>query len=299
MSAARPRPSLSVWMRAARPATLSASLSPVLVGSAIPASAGHFQPGVFLAAVAGAVLIQIGANLANDLFDFRKGADRADRLGPPRVTATGAVTPAEIGVATAVVLATSALCGLYLVAAGGLPVLLVGIASIVAALTYVGGPWPYGYHGLGDLACFVFFGVVPIATLDYLHAGEISGASLAASLATAAAITAILVVNNLRDIAQDRTAGKHTLAVLVGERATRLEWAALVTLAYAVPPAGAAAGLWGWGALATWATLPLAWNLAARLRGSSGRALNPLLRDTARLQLLFAVLFSAGLLLPA
>ncbi|MSQ36906.1 MAG: 1,4-dihydroxy-2-naphthoate polyprenyltransferase [Chloroflexi bacterium] len=286
-----------MWLRAARLPTLTAAITPVLVGSAVPAASGRFDAVVFAAALGGALLIQVGANYANDLFDFQKGADAADRLGPTRVTATGAVTQRQIAIATAVVFTLAALCGGLLLVKGGVIVLVVGLASIVAALTYVGGPWPYGYHGLGDLACFVFFGVVPVATLDLLHGGALTPASIGAALPVGCLISAILVVNNLRDLEQDRRSGKRTLAVILGDGPTRLEWALLVGLAYAMPAAGVLAGLWGAGALVAWLSAPLAIRLAMLLRRERGRSLNAVLRDTARLNLLFNALFALGLIL--
>ncbi len=189
-----------VWLRAGRPATLSAAVTPVLVGSALAARVDSLRWPVLAAALAGAVLIQVGANYANDLFDFQRGADGPRRLGPPRATATGQVSPRGMAIATAVVLAASVACGAYLVAVGGPVVVAVGLASIVAALAYVGGPWPYGYRGLGDPACFVFFGAVPILTLEWLHSGVVSAGGCFALIAVGALVTAILVVNNLRDI---------------------------------------------------------------------------------------------------
>ena len=288
---------MSVWVRAARPATLTAAIAPVLVGSAIPAAGGHFAPGVFVAALLGAVLIQVGANFANDLFDFRRGADRPTRLGPARMTATGAVSQRAIAVATGLAFAASAACGVYLVVVGGVPIVIVGLASIVAAVTYVGGPWPYGYRGLGEVMCFLFFGVVPVATLDYLHRGSVSPAALLASIPLGCLITAVLVVNNLRDIDDDRASGKRTLAVLIGAARTRIEWKTLLALAYLVPPAGWAAGLWSLpGALMPLLTLSLAVKLAARIDRVTGRELNLVLRDNARLSLLFGALFALGIL---
>ncbi len=286
-----------MWLRAARLPTLTAAITPVLVGSAVPAASGRFDAVVFAAALGGALLIQVGANYANDLFDFQKGADAADRLGPTRVTATGAVTQRQIAIATVVVFTLAALCGGLLLAKGGVIVLVVGLASIVAALTYVGGPWPYGYHGLGDVVCFVFFGVVPVATLELLHGGALTPASIGAALPVGCLISAILVVNNLRDLEQDRRSGKRTLAVILGDGPTRLEWALLVGLAYAMPAAGVLAGLWGAGALVAWLSAPLALRLAILLRRERGRSLNAVLRDTARLNLLFNALFALGLIL--
>ncbi|MSQ37583.1 MAG: 1,4-dihydroxy-2-naphthoate polyprenyltransferase [Chloroflexi bacterium] len=292
------RPTLATWVRAARPQTLPAGITPVLVGAGVAAGAGKLDGVVFAAAFAGAVLIQIGANYANDLFDFQKGADRTDRLGPPRATATGVVTEGQIAAATLVAFGLAVLPGIYLLSVGGLPVVVVGLASLLAALTYVGGPWPYGYHGLGDPVCFLFFGVIPVATLSYLSTGVVTPAALLASVPVGCLITAILVINNYRDIEQDRAAGKRTVAVIIGPRATRAEYVALLAIAYAVPLIGAALGLWSPAGLLPWLTAPLARGLITRINTTVGRPLNLALRDTARLQLLFGALFAVGLALP-
>ena len=285
-------------MRAARPQTLPAGITPVLVGTGVAAGAGRFDGPVFAAAFAGALLIQIGANYANDLFDFQKGADRTDRLGPPRATATGLVTQGQIAAATVIAFALALVPGAFLLSVGGLPVIAVGIASMVAALTYVGGPWPYGYHGLGDPVCFLFFGLVPVATLAYLSTGAVTPAALLAAVPVGCLITAILAVNNYRDLEQDRAAGKRTVAVIIGPRATRAEYALLLAVAYAVPLIGALAGLWSPAGLLPWLTAPLARRLIARVNTTVGRPLNLALRDTARLQLLFGALFTVGIALP-
>jgi len=291
-------PAAALWLRAARPATLSAAVAPVLVGSAVAFAAGGWDLAIFVAALTGAVLIQVGANYANDLSDFLRGTDGPGRLGPPRVAATGVATPREIALATAFAFAGATACGAYLAITGGPPVIVVGLAAMLAALTYVGGPWPYGYHGLGDLACFAFFGPVPVATIEWLHRGTVGTAGIAASLAVGAVVTAILVVNNVRDINEDRRARKRTLAVLIGEDNARREWEALLAAAYLIVAAGGAALLWAWPAVVLPAlTVPFAWRLRQRFRASTGRALNAVLRDTARLHLAFGGLFAAGVAL--
>src|SRR4051794_9347218 len=167
-----PRPEIGpvrVWVLAARPATLPAAITPVLVGSAAAASTGKFHAGAFLVALLAAMLIQIGCNLANDYFDFQKGADTAERLGPRRVTQSGLIAPSVVWRATLLVFALAAVCGVYLIAIGGWPIVVIGLACIAAAVLYTGGPWPYGYHGLGDLVCFIFFGFVAVGGTAYLH----------------------------------------------------------------------------------------------------------------------------------
>ena len=201
-----------VWLMAARPATLPAAVAPVLVGTAVAFRAGHFRPLPFLAALVAAVLIQVGANFANALFDFNKGADTAQRLGPTRVTQSGLVSPHDIARATALVFGLATLVGLYLVLVGGWPILLVGLASIVAAVCYTGGPYPLGYHGLGDIFVFVFFGIVAVSGTYYVQALSLSLPAVLAATPMGLLITAILVVNNVRDLDTDRLAGTRTMA---------------------------------------------------------------------------------------
>lgn len=285
------------WLLAARLPTLPAAVTPVLVGSAVAVAQGHFQPAVFAAALATSLLLQIGANLANDYFDYGKGADTAARLGPVRVTQSGLIPPAAVHRATVATFGLAVLTGLYLVAVGGWPILLAGLLAIAAAVLYTGGPWPFGYHGLGELFVFVFFGLVAVIGTAHLHTGAIGSLALAAAVPVGLLATAILVVNNLRDLDTDRAAGKHTLAVRLGRQGTRFEYLLLLTGAYAVPP-----GLWLAGAVSPWVwlpwlTLPLAVPLARLVASQEGRALNAALKGTARLHLLFGLLFAASLLL--
>ncbi|MBI3978172.1 MAG: 1,4-dihydroxy-2-naphthoate polyprenyltransferase, partial [Chloroflexi bacterium] len=281
---------------AARLPTLPAAVVPVLVGTAAGAAAGSFRPLPFVAALVAAVLIQVGTNLANDYFDYRKGADTAARLGPVRVTQSGLIAPAAVRRATVLTFGLAALVGLYLVAVGGWPILVVGLLSIAAGVLYTGGPWPFGYHGLGDLFVFIFFGLVAVVGTFYLHTGTATGAAFVVAIPVALLVTAILVVNNLRDIDTDRAAGKHTLAVRLGRRATRIEYVLLVAVAYVVPLvywlAGSPSG-WFW---LPWLTLPLAISLVRVVVGQTGPVLNGALRGTARLHLLFGVLFAVSLL---
>jgi len=284
-----------VWLDAARPPTLSAAITPVVVGSGIAVAARAFRIDVFLVALAASMLIQVGTNYANDLFDHLKRADRPDRLGPRRATASGLVTPREMGLATAVAFGAAALLGLYLVALGGLPILLVGLASMAAGFGYTAGPYPLGYHGLGDVFVFVFFGLIPVPAMEYLHTGTVSATGLVAAIPVGCIVTAILVVNNLRDLDQDRAAGKRTLAVLVGRRATRAWYTGLMTGAYLAPPLGSLAGLLPLTALVPLLTLPAMQRQVRTVTTSDGRSLDPALRGTSRLHLLFGALFALGL----
>ncbi|MEX1171312.1 MAG: 1,4-dihydroxy-2-naphthoate polyprenyltransferase [Chloroflexota bacterium] len=303
------RPSASrIWLLAARPATLPAALAGVAVGLGAALAVGApFRADTALGCVAVALLLQVVANFANDLSDFRRGADTADRQGPLRVAAAGLVTERQLEVAIAITLAFAGVVGLWLASIGG-PVLIgLGALAMVAALAYTGGPWPYGYRALGEVFVFVFFGLVAVVGTAYLQAGRLEPLFLAAALPPGALITAILVVNNLRDIPTDAAAGKRTLAVVLGERATKAEYAGLLVVAYAVPVA--LVGLWLGGVRATadaaplapaillpLLSLPLARSpLRAVLGFTDRRELNLALMGTARLSLLFALLFAAGL----
>ncbi|HXG39807.1 MAG TPA: 1,4-dihydroxy-2-naphthoate polyprenyltransferase [Candidatus Limnocylindrales bacterium] len=286
------------WLLAIRPATLPASVGPVLVGLGVALGEGTFRPLVAVASIAVAVLLQVGANLANDVGDFRAGADTADRLGPPRAAALGLLSERELVVGTAVVLGLAALAGLVLVVHGGPVVLVLGLAAIVAAVTYTAGPWPYGYRGLGEVAVFAFFGLVAVAGTAYLQLGRWEPLAFAVAVPVGALVTAILVVNNLRDVETDRRAGKRTLAVRLGPAAARVEYAALVGLAYAVPIALVLAGLAGPGVLLALLSAPLAGPLVETVLGTPDpRALNAALRGTARLELAYSALLAAGLAL--
>jgi 1,4-dihydroxy-2-naphthoate octaprenyltransferase len=292
---ARPSP-LRAWIMAARPPTLPAAVVPVLVGSAAVARDG-FRLLPFVAALVAAVLIQIGTNFANDYFDFHKGADTADRLGPVRVTQSGLIAPDTVRNAMILVFGLAALVGLYLVFAGGWPILLIGLFSIAAGVLYTGGPFPLAYHGLGDPFVFVFFGLVAVCGTAFLHVGTVPAVAWAAALPVATIVTAIIVVNNLRDIDTDRVARKHTLAVIMGRRATRIEYLLLVALAYLLLPLLPLLGLASVWALLPLITLPIAVSLIRTVFAEQGRPLNRALAGTGRLHLLFGVLLAVGLLL--
>lgn len=286
-----------VWLLAARPATLPAAVAPVLVGTAAAARDVDIAALPFLAVLAAAVLIQIGTNFANDLADFFRGADR-ERVGPLRVTQGGLVTVAAMRRATLLVFAAAALTGIYLIALAGWPILVVGVAAIGAALAYTGGPWPYGYHALGDLFVFVFFGLVAVVGSYYVQTEQLTWLSAAAAVPVGLTVTAILVVNNLRDLEADRRSGKRTLAVRLGPARARAEYLLLVAAAYGLIALFTAVGLLPWWVWIAWLSGPLAVYLGARIaRGVVGRDLNPLLQQSGRLHLLFGSLLALGLLL--
>jgi len=292
--------SVAAWKLATRPPTLTAAIAPVLVGSGAAIGDGSFRALPALAALAGAICLQIGANLANDLFDYERGADTADRMGPPRAAQMGLLTPSQLRTGMVMVFALATLAGLYLAFAAGWPVVIVGVASILAAVAYTGGPWPTGYHALGDLFTFVFFGVVAVTGTYYVQARELTAVAWFASLPAGCTVTAILVVNNLRDIPTDRATGKKTLGVVMGDRLTRWWYLALlfgaVVLAALAWPAGIASP---W-VLLVLLSLPLAIPLARTVRsGTAGRALNPTLKATARFHLVLCMLFGIGLALSS
>jgi len=291
------------WVMAARPATLPAAVAPVLVGTAVAVHVRHFRPLPFLAALVAAALIQIGTNFANDLFDYHKGADTTARLGPVRVTQSGLISARAVGYATTLTFGAAVLVGLYLVTVGGLPILLIGLASIAAAILYTGGPWPLGYHGLGDVFVFIFFGLIAVTGTYYVQAGavgrgpHVSGEAIAAAVPVGLLVTAILVVNNVRDIETDRAAGKRTLAVRLGRRASRVQYALLVATAYAVPLLLWLAHVTSWTFWLPWLTAPLAYQLIRTVSThADGPTLNRALKGTGRLNLLFGLLFAASLL---
>jgi 1,4-dihydroxy-2-naphthoate octaprenyltransferase len=276
---------------------LPAAVAPILVGSAVAWREGGFHGPTALVAVAVALLLQIGSNLANDVLDFRRGADTADRLGPTRVTQGGLLSTRQVGFATAIVLGLAMVSGLYLVWRGGWPILLLGLAALVAAVAYTGGPAPLGYLGLGEAFVFLFFGLAGVAGSAYVQTGAVTPLALWASVPIGAIVTAVLVVNNLRDIPTDRIAGKRTLAVRFGPNFARAEYVALLAVAFVAPLAMWLVGLLGPFWWLSWAALRVAFKLGLDLHFADGRALNPLLGKTARLALLFAVPFAASIVL--
>jgi len=299
------RPSIPrTWLLAIRPATLPAAAAGVIVGLGAALAIGTpFRLDTALGCLVVALLLQVLANLANDLSDHRRGADTPDRAGPTRVAASGLVSERQLEVAIALVIGLAGLVGLWLVAAGGPVLLALGVLAIVAALAYTGGPFPYGYRALGEVFVFVFFGLVAVVGTAYLQALRLNPLFFLAAIPVGALTAAILVVNNLRDIPTDAAAGKRTLAVILGRRRTALEYATLLGVAFAVPPALA---VYGGGALPAIVqalpllALPLAVPLLRTVRDfRDPRELNPVLKGTARLSLVFALLFAVGLRLSA
>ena len=283
---------------AARVRTLPASVAPVLVGTALAGFLGVFHPLRFVAALIGAMFIQVGTNLSNDYSDARRGADTEDRLGPVRVTAGGLVPPRRVLVATYISFGIAVLAGGYLIAVAGWQLLLVGAASILAGVLYTGGPRPYGYEGLGEIFVFLFFGIVAVAGSFFVEVKHLDWEAFALAVPVGLIATAILIVNNIRDLETDRRAGKRTLAVRLGRERTRTLYAVIIYLAYALAPV-----TWIFGPLRAWTflpwlTLPLGAGLVRTVRNrTDGASLNEALARNGMLQLVFCVLLSAGLLL--
>lgn len=292
-----PPPSTArIWLMASRPATLPAALGPVLVGLGVGVAQGAFQPGVAIACLAVALLLQIAANLSNDLFDHRSGADSTDRLGPPRAAASGLLTERQLAIGTGIALVLAACFGSLLVAVGGPVLLVLGALALVAAVAYTGGPFPYGYRGLGEVAVFLFFGIVAVAGTAYLQTDSWTALGFAAAIPVGLLVTAILVVNNLRDIGPDTRASKRTLAVMFGGRFAQREYLVMLLVAYGVPVALWVVGAVSYPVLLPVLSLPLAVPLVRIVfAGGDPRRLNPVLKGTARLQLVFAALFALGL----
>ncbi len=301
------------WVMAARPQTLPAAAAPVIVGMGLAGTQGVFAPVPALMAFIGAALIQIGTNFANDYYDAKKGADTDDREGFTRVTQSGLIPASQVKQATILTFGLAILSGTYLVFVGGLPILAIGLVSVFCGWAYTGGPYPLGYHGLGDLFVFVFFGIVAVMGTFYVQAAAVTSGTLpitippgtvtieafVASLPIAGLSTAILVVNNIRDRETDAQTGKNTLAVRLGYRASRLEYAGLLALGVFGP-------LWFWlqadgfGAvvLLPLVTLPYAIAVTRTVwTRTEGAALNPALEATGKLLALYALLFAVGLIL--
>jgi 1,4-dihydroxy-2-naphthoate polyprenyltransferase len=287
-----------IWILASRPRTLPAAIAPVLVGTALAASEDDFRVLPFLAAVVGSTFIQIGTNLSNDYSDARRGADTEDRLGPVRVTAGGLMPPRHVLVGTYLAFGIAVAAGLYLAAVAGWELLVVGAASILAGVLYTGGPRPYGYEGLGELFVFVFFGIVAVVGSYYVQTEELRWEAFALAVPVGLLSSAILVVNNVRDIDTDRRAGKRTLAVKLGRERARLLFTAMVVLSFAAPVVTLAlGGLTPW-LLVTLAAIPLAVPLIKTVSSrSDGPALNAALGGTGRLLAVFSLLLSSGVLL--
>jgi len=287
---------------AARPRTLPAAIAPVLVGtSAAVYWAGKLpRPAAFAAALVGSIFIQIGTNLANDYSDAKRGADTADRLGPVRVTSAGLVTPQRVLNATWIAFGVAVACGIYLTTVAGVVILVIGALSIAAGVLYTGGPRPYGYEGLGEVFVFLFFGLVAVNGSYYVQVEDLDALPLGLSIAVGFVATAILVVNNVRDIETDRRAGKMTLAVRMGRQNAVVLYRCLVLGAFVVLPIALIAGEASALPMIGWLALPLGIRpMRAMTNRTDGPALNAALAGTGALLAAFSLLVSAGLLLAS
>jgi 1,4-dihydroxy-2-naphthoate polyprenyltransferase len=286
---------LRIWVMAARLRTLPAAIAPVLIGTSLAGTEDRFRIGAFIAALLGAIFIQVGTNLSNDYSDARRGADTEDRLGPVRVTAGGLVPPRQVLLATYVTFGLAVLCGAYLVYVAGPVLLAIGAASILAGILYTGGPRPYGYEGLGEVFVFLFFGIVAVAGSYFVQQEKLEWEAFALAVPVGLLAAAILVVNNVRDIDTDRRAGKRTLAVRLGRPRTRTLFSVMLLVAdVALIPVALALSAW---VLLPVLTVPLAARLARTVRAHvDGPTLNAALARTGMLQLAFCVLLSVGIL---
>jgi len=290
--------SAGVWVEAARPRTLTAAAAPVLMGIGLAYAHGRFNALPAGAALVGALLLQIGTNFANDYYDFMRGSDTPDRVGPRRVTQAGLVAPQTVKRAMQVAFGLAILVGVYLVWVGGMPILVIGLLSVLSGWAYTGGPFPLAYNGLGDLFVLVFFGPVAVAGTYWVQALAFGPELLVAGLAIGGLSTAILVANNLRDLSTDLAAGKRTLPVLLGRRAGRVEYLLMVSLATLALPVGVLGYGWTpWVYIAFLAIASLAPTVRRVLVEEEASALMPALPATARGAGLFGVLFATALVL--
>lgn len=285
-----------IWWLAIRPRTLPAAIAGVVAGLAVAIDAGQVRVPQTLAALGIALLLQIGSNLANDVFDHERGADAARAFGPTRVTESGLLSPAQVKRGMIVVFALACLLGLFLAASVNWILIPIGALAILSAVAYTGGPFPLGYHGLGDLFVLIFFGFVAVAGTAYVNLSRIPASAWGMSLPLGLLIVGILVVNNTRDIDADRLANKKTLAVRFGERFSKIEYIACLAISYAVIPLYCALSLLPWWTMLTWLSLPLAVKNIRIVLTLKGKPLNAALGGTGQLALVYSLLFLAGIL---
>lgn len=285
------------WIEAIRPKTLIASIAPVMIGVSLTISDGFFDLYPSLATLIAAVLIQIGTNLANDYYDFVRGADNEGRIGPRRVSQAGLISPIKVKQAMILSLGTAFLFGIYLVAVGGWVIALIGLVSILCAVGYTAGPFALAYNGLGDVFVFAFFGPIAVAGTYWVQTNVLSHDAILAGIGIGALTTMILVVNNMRDVNTDKLAGKNTLVVRMGLRASRLEYVALLIIGLVAPIIGVVEFDWPRSSLASCIVLLFAispTNLV--VRSSDPRVLMSALPSTAIMVGIYAILLSFGLL---
>jgi len=285
------------WLLAIRFKTLSAAISPVILGSSLAFHDGIFYPFVFFMTLLASILIQIGTNFANDVYDYEKGSDREDRLGPLRATQMGLILPITMKKAMWLTFFFSICIGFYLVMIGGWPIICIGLLSIASGIAYTGGPYPLGYYGFGDVFVFIFFGIIAVSGTYYLQTGVVNFEVILLGVSIGMLSTAVLVVNNLRDINADKISGKRTLAVLFGEKFTKFEYSILMLLPFFFP-------IYMWlkfqnefSLFITIFALPISLYLVKDIYNRSGRELNNILARTSRFLFVFSCLLSIGLIL--
>lgn len=290
---------LSVWWRAVRPASFTASATPVLVGAAAAGYAGTFSTTLFAVTLIASVAIHAGTNLANDYYDHVRGVDTPDSPGPSGVIQRGLLSPRSVLRGAFVLFGLGSLLGLWLVVVRGWPILVIGVLGVLAGYAYTGGPLPLGYVGLGDFVVFALMGMATVAGTYFVLTGSISPTAVWAALPVAALVTAILVANNLRDLDEDRAAGKRTLATYLGAAATRIEFLGLLAGAYAAVVGGIASGALPYQSAVTLLTLPRAARVWQAVRTETDRRelTTKGLRDSAQLHFRFGLLLAAALLI--
>lgn len=286
-----------LWYLAIRPKTLPAAVAPIMVGVAAAFVEGHFFFLASLACLVGAMLLQIAVNLANDYFDAKNSIDSEERLGPTRVTQSGLIPAGQVKWAMILCLFLASLVFCYLSYLGGVPIICIGVASVLGALGYSGGPFPLASNGLGELFVFIFFGLVAVCGTYFIIAGTLTPLAVVAAIPPGLLITAIMVVNNFRDIDTDAKAGKRTLAVMLGRENTIKEYRALLAVSYLIPVLMCIAGLSGVFVLFPLLSLPMAYRMWQEIATTVGSPLNLTLAKTAKLSLLYSLAFSVGMAL--
>ena len=288
---------LEIWFLAIRPKTLPAAAAPVIVGAMLAFREGRFHLVPALVCLIAALLLQIGSNLANDVFDFEKGSDSGERLGPTRVTQAGLLMPSQVKRGMSIVFGLTSLCGVYLISQGGWPILVLGVTAILSAIAYTGGPYPLGYHGLGDLFVFIFFGLGATVGTYYVQTLKAPLTVWCMAVAMGLLTVNILVVNNLRDLENDHRTGKKTMAVRLGENGARIEYLLCMLIAFMIPVI-----LWSVEKISVWSLIvlvliPQGVQLVRDLCKKTGQTLNKTLAATGRFELFYAILFSIGIML--
>ncbi len=285
------------WIIASRPKTLPAAFVPVVIGSSIAVYDSKFNLLASVIALICAVLIQVGTNFVNDLYDYISGKDTKERVGPVRVLASGLITPSEMKMGIIIIFSLTFILGLYLVYISTWITLLIGILSILAGIAYTAGPYPLAYNGLGDIFVFLFFGFVGTIGTYYVQAVSVNPLVVWASIPVGALITNILVVNNYRDIDEDYESGKITLAVKLGKKYTRLQYLAFTVISYLILFVVFFTYKKSLFVFLPFLTLPIAVKLIRMIYKYKGEELNKTLELTAKLSAIYGVLFAVGILI--